>query len=90
MKFHVYKNREELAEELALWICDLINFTLQSQEFFTFVLSGGETPKILFKKLASPEYKKKLAGKGYIFFGAMNGLCLLTMKGTTQKWLTKY
>ncbi|MGH2648845.1 MAG: 6-phosphogluconolactonase [Ginsengibacter sp.] len=68
MKFYVYKNREELGKELALWICDLINSTLQSQEFFTLVLSGGETPKILFKKLVSPEYKKKINWKRIHFF----------------------
>ena len=70
MKFHIYKNKEELADELALWICDLINSTLQNQEFFTLVLSGGETPKILFKKLASPDFKEKINWKRIqIFWG---------------------
>ncbi len=70
MKFHIYKNKEQLAEELALWICDLIKFTLQTQEYFTLVLSGGETPKILFEKLASPEFKEKINWKRIqIFWG---------------------
>lgn len=60
MKFHTYKNKEELSNELALWLCDLINTTLQNQEFFTLVLSGGETPKSLFKKLASADFKEKI------------------------------
>ena len=64
------KIKKQLAEALAPWICDLINSTLQKQEFFTFVLSGGETPKILFKKLASAEYKEKINWKRiHIFWG---------------------
>ena len=70
MKLHIYKNKEKLSEELAAWMCDLINFTLQNQEFFTLVLSGGETPKILFKKLASAEFKEKINWKRvHIFWG---------------------
>jgi 6-phosphogluconolactonase len=70
MKFHIYKNNEELSNELALWICDLINSTLQNQEFFTLVLSGGETPKKLFKKLASEYFKEKINWKRIqIFWG---------------------
>jgi len=70
MKFHIYKNRKELANELSIWICDLINSTLQKQEFFTLVLSGGETPKDLFKKLASAEFKEKINwNKIHLFWG---------------------
>ena len=70
MKLHIYKNKEKLGEELAAWMCDLINSTLQNQEFFTLVLSGGETPKILFKKLASTEFKEKINWKRmHIFWG---------------------
>ena len=56
MKFHIYKNKEKLCEELAIWMCDVIDSTLQNQEFFTLALSCGETPKIFFKKLASAEF----------------------------------
>ena len=70
MKLHIYKNKEKLGEELATWMCDLISSTLQNQEFFTLVISGGETPKILFKKLASAEFKEKINWKRvYIFWG---------------------
>ena len=70
MKFHIYKNKEELSNKLALWICDLIDSTLQKQEFFTLVLSGGETPKNLFKKLASKDFKEKINWKKIqIFWG---------------------
>src|SRR6185312_11762490 len=70
MKFHIYKNKEDLTNKLALWLCDLINTTLQNQEFFTLVLSGGETPKSLFKKLASTDFKEKINWqKIQIFWG---------------------
>ncbi|KAA9041927.1 6-phosphogluconolactonase [Ginsengibacter hankyongi] len=67
MNFHIYKTKEELSDKLALWICDLINATLQNQEFFTLVLSGGETPKNLFKKLAT-EYQEKINWTKVHFF----------------------
>lgn len=63
MKFNVYKDIEKLSEGLASWMCDLIQSTLHNQEFFTLVLSGGSTPKSLFKKLASPEFKDKIDWK---------------------------
>jgi 6-phosphogluconolactonase len=70
MKFHIYKNKEELSNKLALWICDLIDSTLQKQEFFTLALAGGETPKNLFKKLASKDFKEKINWKKIqIFWG---------------------
>jgi 6-phosphogluconolactonase len=70
MKLHIYKNKELLANELAIWICDSIESTLQKQEFFTLALSGGETPQILYKKLATPEFKEKINWKRvYIFWG---------------------
>jgi 6-phosphogluconolactonase len=70
MNIQIFRNKEILSEELATWMCDLINSTLQNQEFFTLVLSGGETPKILFKKLASSEYKEKINWKRvHIFWG---------------------
>lgn len=70
MKFHIYKNKEKLCEELAIWMCDVIDSTLQNQEFFTLALSGGETPKLLFKKLASAKFKEKINWKRvHIFWG---------------------
>ena len=70
MKFHIYKNKKELSNELALWICDLINSTLKNQEFVTLAISGGETPKNLFKQLASEDFKEKINWKKIqIFWG---------------------
>lgn len=68
MKLHIFKNKEMLGEGIASWICELINSTLNQQEYFTLALSGGETPKILFNKLASPEYKEKVNWQRVHFF----------------------
>ena len=63
MKLHIFKNKQALTDALALWMCDVIEEALKNQEFFTLVLSGGETPKLLFKKLASDEFKNKINWK---------------------------
>lgn len=63
MKLHIFKNKEEVSDKLASWICDIISQSLKDQEFFTLALSGGETPKLLYKKLASEEYRNKINWK---------------------------
>ena len=60
MKLHIFDDKEILSENLANWICDLVTETLKDQENFSMVLSGGETPKILFQKLASEKYKSRI------------------------------
>lgn len=70
MKIHIFDNKEVLSDNLAQWICDLIANTLKNQEFFSLVLSGGETPKLLYQKLASEKYKNKINWKRInIFWG---------------------
>ena len=70
MKLHIFKNKEELSEKLAQWMVDIIAESLKKQEFFSLVLSGGETPKLLFKKLASQEFRNKINWKRiHIFWG---------------------
>lgn len=70
MKLHIFKNKEKMSEELASWVGDVISDSLKNQEFFSLVLSGGETPKLLFKKLVSKEFKEKINWKRiHIFWG---------------------
>jgi len=57
-----------MSDNLAQWICDLISNTLKIQEFFSFVLSGGETPKLLYQKLASDKYRNKINWQRIHFF----------------------
>jgi 6-phosphogluconolactonase len=59
MKFHIYRDKEQVARELARWISELAQETLEHQEYFSIALSGGETPKLLFNTLAS-EFKKEI------------------------------
>ena len=51
MQVHVFDNNEILCDELADWIVNKIKSVLEKQTRFTFSLSGGSTPKILYKKL---------------------------------------
>ncbi|MEO6134722.1 MAG: 6-phosphogluconolactonase [Ginsengibacter sp.] len=70
MEMHRFKNKKELSVGLADWICNLIEEVLQEQEYFSLVLSGGNTPKSLFEKLASSSYKSKINWKRiHIFWG---------------------
>ena len=70
MKLHNFKNKEILSDKLAQWVADVISTSLKNQEFFSLVLSGGETPKLLYKKLVSDEFKNKINWKRiHIFWG---------------------
>lgn len=70
MQLHIYKDAGKVIEELAIWITTYISKTLQKQDRFTIALSGGETPKALYKLLATDAYRKKIDwGKMQIFWG---------------------
>ncbi|HSV12206.1 MAG TPA: 6-phosphogluconolactonase [Hanamia sp.] len=70
MELHIFDNKEIMSDKLASWICDLVAETLKKQEFFSLVLSGGETPKLLYEKLATPGYKNKINwNRIHIFWG---------------------
>jgi len=69
MEYKIYKTREDLAAELASWMCELIQSTLRGQEYFTLALSGGETPRLLYHRLAT-DYREKIDWKRIqIFWG---------------------
>lgn len=68
MNLKIYDTKEVLSKGLATWISDLIKSTLESQQFFTLALSGGETPQMLYKILASPKYREKIDWKRVHFF----------------------
>ena len=70
MQLHIFDDKETMSEQLASWIAHLVQDTLKNQDYFTLVLSGGGTPKLLFEKLASGEYKNKIDWKRvHIFWG---------------------
>lgn len=70
MQLHVYKTPGEVIDAAAQWITGNIQEVLQSRDRFTIALSGGETPKALYKLLASDTYKNRIDWtKMHIFWG---------------------
>ena len=70
MQLHILKDSTEFSAIVADWMVDHINKTLQKQDRFTLVLSGGGTPKKLNELLASDAYKNKIDwSKIHCFWG---------------------
>jgi 6-phosphogluconolactonase len=70
MQVHTYKNTDEVIQELAKWITTYIRQILQKQDHFTVALSGGETPKNLYKILSEEPYCSKIEwNKVHVFWG---------------------
>jgi 6-phosphogluconolactonase len=70
MEIHIAADARQLSENLASWISDCIQKVLKKQDRFTFVLSGGSTPKQLYKLLADSPYKETIPwNKVHFFWG---------------------
>jgi 6-phosphogluconolactonase len=70
MNLHIFKNDREFIKEVAEWIIKVISETLQKQERFTWVLSGGNTPRPIYELLAATPYREQIAWeKLHIFWG---------------------
>ena len=70
MKIHIFKNVKELNVALAEKICEVAEFAIKNRGEFTFVLSGGGSPKKFYHLLASESYKDRIDwSKTYFFFG---------------------
>lgn len=70
MFLHIEKDPAELHEKMAAWIYEYITWALKGQDRFTWVLSGGETPKQLYRLLAASPWKEKIPWeKIHFFFG---------------------
>jgi 6-phosphogluconolactonase len=60
----------EVSKALADWITSYIEETLDNQDRFTFVLTGGGSPKELYTLLASAPYKTRIDwSKVHLFWG---------------------
>jgi len=68
MEIHIAKNANQLSEDLAAWIGNYITEVLTKKERFTFVLSGGSTPKRLYSILSATPYKETIAWERIHFF----------------------
>jgi 6-phosphogluconolactonase len=53
MQIFIAKDIDELSQQLADWIIEYIETILKKQDRFTWVLSGGNTPKKLYQLLSS-------------------------------------
>ena len=70
MQVHVSKDPNDLSYEAAEWMTTLIETTLYQQDRFCLLLSGGNTPKNLYKLLAEDSFKKRIDwARLHIFFG---------------------
>src|SRR5579864_1466889 len=70
MNLEVFKDIDQLSHALAEWITSLIEETLTRKTSFSFVLSGGNTPKKLNLLLSSSPYKDRIDWqKIHIFWG---------------------
>lgn len=68
MELHIAKDTAQLSENIAAWISNYILEVLQNQERFTFVLSGGSTPKQLYTLLAKAPYNEVIPWERIHFF----------------------
>lgn len=68
MELHIAKDPAQLSENVAAWISNYVQEVLQDQEKFTFVLSGGNTPKQLYSLLAKPPYAEIIPWEKIHFF----------------------
>ncbi|HEY3405244.1 MAG TPA: 6-phosphogluconolactonase [Ohtaekwangia sp.] len=67
---HIFKTPDELLVSLADLIVKQAEAATQKQGRFSFVLSGGSSPKKLFELLASDSYRNKIDWSHvYFFFG---------------------
>lgn len=70
MDLEIFKDIEDLTNALAKTICDAAEEAITARGQFNFVLSGGSSPRKLYKLLASKAYKNKIDwSKTYFFFG---------------------
>lgn len=70
MQLHIQKDPTAVSHELAEWITSNIETTLQSKDRFTWVVTGGNSPKLLYELLAAAPYRERIDwSKLHIFWG---------------------
>ena len=66
----IYKDANQVIHALAEYICDVAEEAIKARGEFTFVLSGGGSPKKLYELLASEKFRDRFDWeKIYFFFG---------------------
>jgi 6-phosphogluconolactonase len=67
---HIHKTPEQVSTALAAWITQTIETTLQQQDRFTWVVTGGNSPKQLYELLAAAPFRERIDwSKMHIFWG---------------------
>ncbi len=70
MELHTLKDSAQFSHTVAEWIIECIAETLEKKDRFTWVLSGGNTPKALYELLAVTPYREKIQWeKLHLFWG---------------------
>ncbi|WP_276479645.1 6-phosphogluconolactonase [Paraflavitalea pollutisoli] len=70
MQLHIQKDSTAVSHELAEWITSNIEKTLASKDRFTWVVTGGNSPKLLYELLAKAPYRDRIDwSKLHIFWG---------------------
>ncbi len=67
MNLRIYKSIAELNESLAQYVIEIANHSIETKGRFDFVLTGGSSPKELYKSLATT-YKDQIDWKKVYFF----------------------
>ncbi len=57
---HRYPSLEDLSRAAAEYICEIAEGAIKERGIFTFVLSGGTTPRLLYDKLAKEPYASRV------------------------------
>ena len=68
MELMIAKDPDELSRELAGWMTGYIRKVLEKKNFFSLVLSGGDTPKKLYQVLGTDPFKKNIEWDRIHFF----------------------
>jgi 6-phosphogluconolactonase len=69
MNLLIYKTQSQLLEDLAEYIIKIANKSIEEQDCFNFVLTGGNSPKTLYEMLATTYRERIDWTKVYFFFG---------------------
>lgn len=70
MTLHIQATPAAVSKELAEWITTAIESVLSKQDRFTWVVTGGNSPKALYELLATEPYKSRIDwSKLHIFWG---------------------
>jgi 6-phosphogluconolactonase len=69
MNLHIFPTPNELNERLAKYVVDIANTSISTKGRFDFVLTGGSSPKALYKSLATTYRDQVNWNKVFFFIG---------------------